>query len=129
MVAPFATVSDLEARWRTLSTAEKARATALIDDASALILDLSPDVEDWASATTLKAIVCAMVKRVMQGPADLDGVTQHQQAAGPFQQGVTFANPSGDLYLTKLEKKRLKIGTQRAFMVDLIASESSSSSS
>lgn len=114
MAAPFATHADLEARWRTLSTAEGTRADVLLGDASALILDLSPDVEDWASATTLKAIVCAMVKRVMQGPVDFDGVTQAQQAAGPFSQGVSFANPSGDLYLTKAEKKRLRIGTQRA---------------
>ena len=129
MVTPFATHADLEARWRTLTPVEQTRADVLLDDASALILDLKPDVEDWASETTLKAIVCAMVKRVMQGPADLDGVTQTQQTAGPFSQGVSFANPSGDLYLTKGEKRRLRIGVQRAFSVDLLASDDSSSSS
>lgn len=131
MAESFATHADLEARWRTLSPADQARADVLLEDASALILDLKPDVEEWASPTTLTAIVCAMVKRVMQGPADLDGVTQTQQTAGPFSQGVSFANPSGDLYLTKGEKKRLRIGVQRAFTVDLIDNyaESSSSSS
>jgi len=129
MAAPFATHADLEARWRPLSPAEQTRADTLLEDASTLILDLQPDIEDWASETTLKAIVCAMVKRVMQGPADFDGVTQTQQSAGPFSQGVSFANPSGDLYLTKFEKKRLRIGVQRAFMVDLIDNYDDDSSS
>ena len=126
MAAPFATYSDLATRWRTLSAAEQSRATVLLGDASDLIRDLAPAPINEATA---KAIVCAMVKRAMQGPADLDGVTQHQQTAGAFMQGVTFANPSGDLYLTKLEKQRLGIGRQRAFMIDLLADSSSSSSS
>lgn len=130
MAAPFATYSDLATRWRTLSAAEQSRATVLLSDASDLIRDLAPAPINEATA---KAIVCTMVKRAMQGPADLDGVTQHQQTAGAFSQGVTFANPSGDLYLTKLEKQRLGIGRQRAFMVDLIpeppTDDSSSSSS
>lgn len=125
MADPFATYSDLATRWRTLSAAEQSRATVLLGDASDLIRDLAPAPINEATA---KAVVCTMVKRVMQGPADLDGVTQHQQSAGPFAQNVTFANPSGDLYLTKLEKQRLGIGRQRAFVVDLLAESESSSS-
>lgn len=130
MATPFATSADLEARWRPLSAAEETRATVLLGDASAIIRSLSPGIDDAIFADDVdpdvpKAIVCAMVKRVMQGPSDLDGVTQQQQSAGPFSQGVSFANPSGDLYLTKFEKKRLGIGAQRAFMVDLIANDES----
>lgn len=133
MATPFATHSDLSARWRALSTAEQARATVLLGDASAIIRSMSPGIDAEITAGTVdpdvpKAIVCSMVKRVMQGPSDLDGVTQSQQTAGPFSQGVSFANPSGDLYLTKLEKQRLGIGVQRAFMIDLLASSESSSS-
>ena len=129
MADPFATYVDLEARWRTLSTAEQARADVLLGDASQLIVDLRPDLASHVSAATLEAIVCAMVKRAMQGPVDLDGVTQTQQTAGPFSQGVSFANPSGDLYLTKGEKQRLGIGVQRAFSIDLLAADGESSSS
>ena len=124
MAEPFATVGDLETRWRTLDNPEEVdRAGVLLADASTLIRDLAGDIDQRITdgeldASTPKAIVCAMVKRAMQGPAGYDGVTQAQQTAGPFQQGVTFANPSGDLYLTKLEKRRLGIGGQRAFMVD-----------
>lgn len=129
MADPFATVGDLEARWRTLTPAEGARAEALLGDASALLRDLGRDIDERIAdgeldPATPRAIVCAMVKRVMQGPGDLDGVSQTQQTAGPFQHGVTFANPSGDMYLTKLERRRLGIGGQRAFMVDLIPEQS-----
>lgn len=124
----YATYSDLEARWRPLSAAEQDRATILLEDASQILRDLSPGLDDRVltdevSLITLCSVVCAMVKRVMQGPADFDGVTQQQQTAGPFMQGVTFSNPTGDLYLTKFEKRRLGIGQQKAFMVDLIADD------
>lgn len=128
MAIPFATHGDLEDRWRTLSAAERDRADVLLADASALVRDLAPSVGDLDPGTP-KAIVCAMVKRVMQGPVDMDGVTQTQQTAGPFSQGVSFANPSGDLYLTKLEKRRLGVGVQRAFTIDLVGDDESSSSS
>lgn len=126
MAEPFATHSDIEARWRPLTPAEQDRADTLLIDASALVRDLAKDIDQRVEdgeidPNTPRAIVCAMVKRVMQGPTEFDGVTQAQQTAGPFQRGVTFANPSGDLYLTKLEKKRLGAGGQRAFMVDLAA--------
>lgn len=122
MAAPFASTADLAARWRPLSEEEDSRAEVLIDDASVLILDLAPDVEDRVSAVSLKAIVCAMVKRAMQSTGGMDGVTQTQQSAGPFSVGYSFANPSGDLYLTKSEKQRLRMG-QRAFSVDLLAED------
>ena len=126
MAEPFATYGDLADRWRHLTPDEQSRATVLLGDASAIVRSAVPGIDARIAAGDLdegvpKAIVCAMVKRVMQGPADLDGVTQVQQSAGPFQQGVSFSNPSGDLFLTKSEKQRLGIGRQRAFSVDLLA--------
>ena len=118
---PYATVPDLEARWRPLTSVEQTRATALLDDASALVDDLAPAGGPSASEATLKAVVCAMVKRAMNRPAELDGVTQSQQTSGPFSQGVTYDNPTGDLYLTKQEKVRLGFKKQRAGSVDMFA--------
>lgn len=134
MAEPFAENSDVAARWRTLSAAEQARADVLLDDASAILRSLVPTVDAQITAGTLDpivplSIVCAMVKRAMQGPVDLDGVTQSQTTTGPFSTGVTFANPSGDLYLTKSEKQRLGLGVQRAFSIDLVPEDESSPSS
>lgn len=134
MADAFATHADLADRWRTLSSAEQARADVLLGDASAIIRATVRGIDAKIAAGDLDALVpksvaCAMVKRAMQGPVDLDGVTQTQQSAGPFSQNVSFANPSGDLYLTKSEKQRLGIGVQRAFSIDLLAADGESSSS
>lgn len=115
---PFAFVSDLEARWRPLSDEEKVSAGVLIEDASQIILDEVPAAAD-APEMTLRRVVCAMVKRAMASPVDF-GVTSVQQGAGPYQQTTQFANPTGDLYLTKAERRVLGGSKQRAFSIDLI---------
>lgn len=120
--SPFAEVSDLEARWRTLTTSESTKATELLADASDVIMTTCSAWES-ASEATLKRIACAMVKRAMASPVtDLDAsISSASRTAGPFTQQTTFANPSGDLYLTKAEKLSLGCGKQRAFEVDLAA--------
>lgn len=119
MDEPFATPADLAARWKPLAAADMARATVLLGDASQLVRDLCPR---WAQvpAGTLTAVVCAMVERVLLPGPDVAGVTQQTASAGPFSGTYTFANPTGDLYLTKVERQRLGIlrSHQTAFSVD-----------
>ncbi|MGX9349172.1 Gp19/Gp15/Gp42 family protein [Microbacterium sp. KNMS] len=120
----YATVSDLEARWRTLTPEEQARAEVLLEDA-AVRLDAAcppsdpPTVQELAAR---KIVSCEMVKRAMvtgsSGSGGL-GVTSVQQGAGPYQETVQFSNPTGDLYLTKADRSLLGCGKQRAFMIDL----------
>lgn len=119
-MAAFAEVSDLELRWRSLSVSESATATVLIEDASQLIIDECPKAQDDADPATLKRIVCAMVKRAMVRGADEVGVQTSQTTAGPFSQSQTYSNPTGDLYLTKAERRALPCGRGRAFMVDMM---------
>lgn len=115
---PFAKVPDLEARWRPITDVESARALTLLEDASQLIIDEGFDV-DTIAARTLTRIVCAVVKRAMSIPGG-DSVTSLQQGAGPFQQTAQFANPTGDLYLTKAERRALSGGGgQQAFEITL----------
>lgn len=122
----YATVNDLEARWRPLSDAEKPRAEVLLDDAAALIDTACPsladriaDGDESASRAALM-VSCSIVKRAMISPVDQAPMSQYQQTAGPFSQSGTFANPSGDLYLTKADKRLLGCGQQVAFTVPLI---------
>lgn len=123
MAIPFATTADLALRWRALTADETPRADALLEDASATIRAACPDIDariaDGFGTAVPRAVACAMVKRAMQG-AGFDGVTQQSQTAGPFAQATTFANPLGDLYLTKDERRRLRGRTQRAGSVDLL---------
>ena len=108
VAAPFATVTDVEARWRTLTPEERARASVLIDDASDKI---TTTCQGWvdASEATLRRITCAMVKRAMSSPMgdDVGAVSSASETTGPFTQQFSFANPNGDLYLTASEKKDL----------------------
>ena len=116
---PFAIPAELEERWRPLTPEEVPRATALLLDASQQVMDECPGAHD-ASPITLRRVVCAMVKRAMAGPAGV-GVNSFMQGAGPFQQTTQFSNPTGDLYLTKAEKRSLGVGRQKAFEIDLLA--------
>lgn len=117
----FAGVSDIEARWRPLSTDERSRAGVLLEDASAILESLvRVDEDDEGQADLLKAICCSMVIRAMSATeADSYGATQMSMTAGPYSQSWTYGNPTGDLYLTRLEKKLLGIGVGRIGWVPL----------
>lgn len=119
----YATVNDLEARWRSLTPDESARAAVLLEDA-AVRLDAACPPSDPPTAQELAArliVSCEMVKRAMASGtgAGAVGVTSIQQGAGPYQETTQFANPTGDLYLTKGDRKLLGCGTQSAFTVSM----------
>lgn len=118
MVA-FATLVDLERRWRPLSDAEKERAEILLLDAAtkiALLCEQSGvkiDPEDGLQSNALVGINCEMVKRAMLSPVDLPPVSAFAQTAGSYSESQTYINPTGDIYMTLAEKKLLGIGVQR----------------
>lgn len=109
----FAVVSDIESRWRELSTDEEARATTLIDDASAMLSALVVvDISDKRQAGLLKMVCCNMVIRAMSASEyDAFGASQMSMTAGPYSQQWTYSNPSGDMFITKMEKRLLGIST------------------
>lgn len=108
----FATVSDIEARWRVLSDEETSRASVLLDDASAMLSALvAVDESDAGQRELLRSVCCSMVIRAMAATsADIYGVSQASMTAGAYTQSWSYSNPSGDMYLTKMEKKLLGIG-------------------
>ena len=124
LTPPFATPADLIARWRPLTADEIARAVMLLMDASQMILD--EDKRRVLSALTVPTstharIVCKMVERAMGTPVDAPSVTQFSQTMGPFTEASTLAGPSGDLYLTKAERRQLGFSRQRAGSVAMWA--------
>lgn len=117
LTPPFAIPADLVDRWRPLSVAEEERASVLLGDASQMILD--EDTHGVLSALTEPTathvrIVCKMVERAMGTPVDSPPVTQFSQTMGPFTEQGTLPGPSGDLYLTKAERRQLGFSRQRA---------------
>lgn len=117
LTPPFAVPTDLADRWRPLTTDEQTRATVLLGDASQMILD--EDKRHVLDALTVPTsthvrIVCKMVERAMGTAVDAPAVTQFSQTTGPFTETRTFAGPSGDIYLTKAERRQLGFSRQRA---------------
>ncbi len=110
----YATVPDLADRWRPLSADEAARATTLLADAAARIDAAKPPADPATDLQVRKIISCDMVKRAMLAPVDQPAATQAQQSAGIFSAGITYANPTGDLYLTKGDRALLGLTRQRA---------------
>ena len=110
---PYATTADIEARWRTMSADERNRAEVLIEDASAMLSKLvNVDESDTEQASLLCTVCCNMVIRAMAATAmDTFGVSQASITAGPYSQSYSFSNPSGDMYLTKFEKRLLGVST------------------
>lgn len=120
----YATVADLEDRWRTLTSDEQSRAEVLLGDA-AVRLDVlcPPSVPPTGPELAARVIVsCEMVKRAMATPGGVSGigVTSVQAGAGPFQETQQFANPTGDLYLTKADKSLLGCGGQVAYTFPMV---------
>lgn len=128
MTDVFATVSDLEARWRGLSEQEQVRAAVLLEDATDLIRASAPRWQH-ASAGTLRRICCAVVKRALQAEqGSADGlpeprglVSSETHTTGPFSDQFSYANPEGDLFLRAAELRQLGGRRSGAFEVDLLA--------
>lgn len=115
---PFATLSELKARWPDFPVGADAHATVLLEDASQFILDTVPSA-GLASEATRRRIVCSVVRRAIPSQDGMDGMESIQESTGPFSQTFKPVNPSGDFYLTKSEKQALGYGVQRAFGVQI----------
>lgn len=134
MAESFATLADLAESWRPLLTdAESVRAATLLAHASRRMRvaakaqgrDLDTDLADARlDPLDVAMVATSMVQRAMTGGSVIPGVTQQQETVGPFSQSVTFANPMGNLYLSKddylqLGLRPVKGAAKRAFAVDL----------
>ena len=115
---PFATVDELKQRWPDFPAGADAHAAVLLADASQYMVDNYPCTLS-AKAATRRRIVCAVVRRAMPQGGIAAGITQVTGTTGPLSYTATAANPSGDFYLTKEEKRALGNGRQRAFGVQV----------
>lgn len=118
----YATLRDLQAGFRELSEDEQAIASALLGEAAVII-------DAYARADTdneKKCVVsCHMVRRALgdsSGQSLPLGATQGTVSAGGYSQSWTISNgSSGELYLSKIDKKLLgvsnSIGASNPFSV------------
>ena len=109
----YATIDDLEARYGEVPSELSDRVDALLEDA-ATILDAQVvvDISDQQQLARLRLVSCSMVNRALQAAeSDAYGISQASMTAGSYTQSMSYANPSGDLYLPGTEKRMLGIGT------------------
>ena len=109
----YAEVQDVEAGFRALSKEEQTRCVALLSEAAVIIDHYNPD----ADADTKRVVSCRMVRRPLgdgeDGVSFPMGATQGTATAlGYSQSWTTGSGSSGELYLSKLEKKLLGVGSK-----------------
>lgn len=108
----YATVEDVEAGFRTLSEDERPKCSALLDEAALIIDSYNKDAQEDAK----KVVSCRMVRRQLYdgdagGVTYPMGATQGTASALGYSQSWTMGGgSSGELYLSKLEKKLLGVG-------------------
>lgn len=112
----FAGLTELQERWRTLTTEEQLRAQRLLDDANRGVKRDYPTVparaaadEDFAADVAM--IVCNAVRRAMTDREP--GVGEETDRRGPFALTRKFTNPDGELTFTAREESILE-GRQSA---------------
>lgn len=122
----YATVEQVEAGFRDLSTEEEATCSALLDEAAVII-----DAFNVLATAEIKQVVsCRMVRRCLTdtGLAGMPlGATQGSISALGYSQSWTVGSGStGELYLSSLEKKLLGRGNRigaHSPLEDMVASD------
>lgn len=119
----YATFEDIAKR-KPVETSEMERCEALLEDAGIIIDAFNVK----AAAESKRLVSCNMVIRVLgSGEEGVPiGTTQATASALGYSQSWTNANGSGELYLTKLDKKILGTGNQIGYTdpyQDLIQTE------
>lgn len=107
----YATVAEVEAGFRPLDSDEQALASSLLEEAAVIIDNFNETID----VSVKKLVSCRMVRRSI-GDGDLFpmGATQGSMSAGGYTQSWTVGGggSTGELYLSKLEKKMLGVGNR-----------------
>lgn len=107
----YATVTDVQSRMlRTMSTSEQSVCSVMLDDAAVIIDAYNSN----ASADAKKVVSCRIVERALGDGGDAGipiGATQGSVSALGYSQSWTIGSgATGELYLSKLDKKLLGVG-------------------
>lgn len=112
-MSSYATVEDVQKRMnRAMSSTEQTMCATLLADASVIIDSYNSN----ADLEKKQIVACRMVIRQL-GDGESDGIpigaTQGSMAGLGYSQSWTMSNGStGEMYLSKLDKKLLGVGTK-----------------
>ncbi len=119
-ITSFATITDYENRYGEVAESDKTRTETILQDASDILLGTYEEYygvpykegDHPIFDNSACAVVCAVARRSLSVPAGFEGANQFSQTAGPYNASITFSNPTGDMYLTKTDMKRLGLSGQ-----------------
>lgn len=125
-MADFATIQDVTNLFRTLSSAESTRATALLPvvsdslriEAEKVGKDLDEMATDSAFANVLKSVTVDIVARTLLTSTNQEPMTQMTESALGYSYSGSFLVPGGGLFIKKSELARLGLRRQRYGVID-----------
>jgi len=115
-MAALTTIAQFEIRYGQNITGDDInRVSALIDDASAIVLDVADLTTDWTAATlpaVVLPVLCEVVRRAFDNPSGLSGETigDYTWRGGAASSGV---------YLTTEEKRTVRRAASKLGVVSL----------
>ena len=126
----FATIQDMAALWRPLTSAEEERAGELLtvvsdllrDSAKRVGKDLDQMIEDEEiTSSTTKSVTVDIVARALMTSTEGEPLTQSTESALGYSFTGTYLVPGGGLFIKRDELARLGLKRQRMGVVDLWA--------
>ena len=118
----YATVADVTALWRTLTSDETTRAETLIPIVSASLREearkVGKDLDDMISinsdlAFVAKSVTVDVVARTLMTSTEQEPMTQYSESALGYSASGTFLVPGGGLFIKKSELERLGLRRQK----------------
>lgn len=124
----YATIADIQALWRSLSSDEINRAEALLPVVSDELrmeadkvgknldemIESNPWLESVAKSVTVDVVARALMTSTNQEPA-----TQYSESALGYSASGTFLVPGGGLFIKKSELAKLGLRRQRMGVISL----------
>ena len=125
-MANFATTTDVETLWRTLTDAEESRAEALLpivsDSLRVEAQRVGKDLDELALvpsfANVLKSVVVDVIARTLMTSTNGEPAIQSTESALGYSQTATFLVPGGGLFIKNTELARLGLRRQRYGTLD-----------
>lgn len=121
MTESYATIGDMEALWRAMTEAEKARAEALLPIVSDTLrqeaANRGKDLDAMIEAgkvlpSVAKSVAVDVAARTLMTSTDREPMTQESQGGMGYTWSGTFLVPGGGLFVKDAELRRLGIKKQ-----------------
>lgn len=129
MAEPFATLEDVEVLFRSLSTEESARVTALLpiisDELRYRAMTVHRDLDEMVTVTPIlanvaKEVTVSIIGRILRQSTTSEPMTQESQAGLGYSWSGTYAIPGGGIgnAIMPSDLKRLGLKRPRIGIID-----------